>query len=162
MLLGDEAVGALAAQELERRFHIPSGVEILDGGTAGIELMQYIAGKDLLIIIDAVKCGKKPGTVVRAEGDEVPAAFRQRISPHQIGLSDLLATTMLLGQEPGKMVLFGVEPASMETGIGLSDQVAASFERLLVLTVRELGLAGVTLTERGEAEMAAPSVWVKG
>ena len=97
VLLQDEAVGALAAQELERRFYIPDGVEILDGGTAGIELMQYIAGKDLLLIIDALKSGKEPGTVVRAEGEEVPAAFRQRLSPHQLGLSDLLATTMLLG-----------------------------------------------------------------
>ena len=162
VLLQDEAVGALAAQELERRFYIPEGVEILDGGTAGIELMGFIAGKDLLVIIDAVKSGKEPGTVMRAEGDEVPATFRQRLSPHQIGLSDLLATTMLLGEAPDKMVLFGMEPASMETGIGLSEQVEASFERLLDLVARELEQVGFTMAERGKGNMAAPSIWARG
>jgi len=162
VLLGDEGLGALATLELERRFHIPGGLEVMDGGTAGLELMPYVAGKDLLIIIDAIKSGKEPGTVVRMEGEDVPVAFRQRLSPHQLGLSDLLAATMLLEETPDRMVLFGVEPVSMETGIGLSEKVAASFERLLGLVTDELYQAGFILLERDKEDMAEPCVWAEG
>lgn len=162
LLLQDEGVGALAAQELVRRFYTPDGLEIIDGGTAGIELMGYIANRDLLIIIDAVKSGQEPGTIVRIEGEEVPATFRQRLSPHQLGLSDLLATCILTGETPERMVLFGVEPAGMETGIGLTEKVAASFDRLLEMVRLELQRSGHDLPARPAEAIPDPTIWATG
>ena len=66
-----------------------------------------------LIIIDAISAGKAPGTVMRVEGDDVPATFETRITPHQLGLSDLLATAKLTDALPGHVVLFGIEPATL-------------------------------------------------
>lgn len=145
VLLTDEGIGVRALKELERKFSFPANVELLDGGTAGIELLRHIRNRDYLIILDAMKCGQKPGTVVRVEGDDVPAAFRTRISPHQLGLSDLLAAAMLTDELPKNLVLFGVEPESIDIGLELTETVEANLEKLLDAVTDELRATGSTL-----------------
>ena len=145
VLLTDEGIGVRALKELERKFSFPANVELLDGGTAGIELLRHIRNRDYLIILDAMKCGQKPGTVVRVEGDEVPAAFRTRISPHQLGLSDLLAAAMLTDELPKNLVLFGVEPESIDIGLELTETVESNLEKLLDAVADELRATGCTL-----------------
>ena len=145
VLLTDEGIGVRALKELERKFIFPANIELLDGGTAGIELLRHIRNRDYLIIIDAMKCGQKPGTVVRVEGDDVPAAFRTRISPHQLGLSDLLAAAMLTDELPKNLVLFGVEPESIDIGLDLTDTVEANLNKLLDAVADELRSTGCTL-----------------
>jgi hydrogenase maturation protease len=142
VLLTDEGVGVRAINELARRFVFSDQVELMDGGTAGIELLRHIADRDHLIIIDAMKCGQPPGTVVRVEGTDVPAAFRTRISPHQLGLSDLLAAAMLTDELPEHLVLYGVEPASLEPGLELSPAVEAGIDKLLKGVCDELRALG--------------------
>lgn len=142
VLLMDEGVGVRAINELERRYRFSSEIELLDGGTAGIELLRHISGRDYLIIIDVVKSGQSPGTVVRFEGEDVPAVFRNRISPHQLGLSDLLAAAMLTDELPADIVLFGVEPASLDQGLDLSDTVEGSMNKLLQGVCDELESLG--------------------
>lgn len=142
VLMRDEALGVRAVEELGRRFRFPEGVELLDGGTCGIELLSYISDKDYLIVVDAVRSGNAPGTVVRIEGEDVPARFMTRISPHQLGISDLLATATISGHLPEKIVLFGIEPKTIELGLGLSDEVKAGLERLIEVVLKELSEQG--------------------
>ena len=66
-------------------------VQVIDGGTAGMELLESLEDVDKLIIIDCVRVGQPPATVIRRIDDEVPNFFRMKISPHQIGISDVLA-----------------------------------------------------------------------
>jgi len=80
ILMTDEGIGIRAVEELLKRYRFPENVEVLDGGTSGIELLSYISGRDYLIIIDAIKSGNPPGTVLRVEGEDVPARFMTRIS----------------------------------------------------------------------------------
>lgn len=148
VLLRDEGIGARTVMELERRFLLPPGVELLDGGTSGIELLRHIRGRDCLIILDAVKDGLAPGAVSRMEGREVPAVFRTRISPHQLGLSDLLAAAMLTGELPERVVLFGVEPESVDLGLEMTAPVRAGLERLIEAIGRELQGLGIAMTPR--------------
>ena len=138
VLLTDEGIGVRALNELERRYTFPENVELLDGGTAGIELLRHIRNRDYLIIIDAMKFNQEPGTVTRVEGNDVPAAFRTRISPHQLGLSDLLAAAMLTDELPPNLVLFGVEPENLDIGLDLTDTVEASLEKLTGAVIDEL------------------------
>ena len=138
ILMTDEGIGIRAVEELEKRYRFPENVEILDGGTSGIELLSYISGKDYLIIIDAIKSGNPPGTVLRVEGEDVPARFRTRISPHQLGISDLLAAATLTDEMPKQLVLFGIEPKEIVLGIGLSTEVRANLDRLIQVVVDEL------------------------
>jgi len=145
VLLTDEGIGVRALNELERRYTFPDNVELLDGGTAGIELLRHIRKRDYLIIIDAMLWDKKPGSVGRVEGNDVPAAFRTRISPHQLGLSDLLAAAMLTDELPKNLVLFGVEPESVDIGLDLTDAVEASLDKLMGAVVDELRSAGCSV-----------------
>ena len=145
VLLTDEGIGVRALKELERRFTFPANVTLLDGGTAGIELLRHIRKRDYLIIVDAMKCDQEPGTVVRVEGSDVPAAFRTRISPHQLGLSDLLAAAMLTDELPKNLVLFGVEPESIDIGLDLTDTVEKSVDKLVSAVADELRSLGCGL-----------------
>ena len=148
LLLMDEGVGVRALDAIEDRFEIPAGVELMDGGTSGMELLGYIQGRDALIILDAVTCNEPPGTIVRMEGDEVPALFRKKISPHQLGLSDLIAAARLTDTLPKQVVLFGIEPKEIGTGLRLSDTVGAVMEDLAILVARELEALGAEVLLR--------------
>lgn len=145
VLMMDDSIGVRAVNELQRRFRLSGEVDVLDGGTSGIGLLSYIRNRECLIIIDALKCGQSPGTIVRVEGADVPARFVTRISPHQLGISDLLAVASLKGELPDKIVLFGVEPGRVELGLGLSEEVEANFERLIEVIVSELRDTGYIL-----------------
>ncbi len=142
ILLTDEGIGVHAVNALLRDYQFPDGVEVIDGGTSGMELLTFIAKADHLIILDAVKARQPSGTLIRLDDDEVPAFFRTRISPHQIGLVDVLAAARLTGEQPNKLTLFGVEPANMELGLELSDKVAPQKARLVEWVVEELEKLG--------------------
>ncbi len=158
VLMGDDSIGVRVVEELERSFRFPDWVELLDGGTSGIELLSYVRNRDCLIIVDAIKSGFAPGTVVRVEGRDIPAKFMTRISPHQLGLSDMLAAAILTGDLPQRMVLFGIEPKRVALGLELSEEVRANFDKLLQTVVAELGSIGVP-TEQLEGVPQTKSLW---
>lgn len=148
ILLTDEGIGVHVVKALLRDYNIPYGVEVVDGGTSGMVLLTFIAKADHLIILDAVKTGQSPGMVVRLDGDEVPVFFRSKISPHQVGLSDVLAAASLTGELPDSITLFGVEPKNMELGMELSDKVAPQVARIVELVVEELDKLGFPLIKK--------------
>ena len=145
ILLQDEGVGVHVVQELQRRFQVPAGVEVLDGGTAGMCLIEDILDKDYVIILDAVQTGQPPGTVVRLRGEEVPALLQQCLSPHQLGLSDVLATLALIDKKPQNLVLIGIVPKSMELSLELSKEIEQQVDVLVDKVVAELATIGVQL-----------------
>ena len=148
LLLQDEGAGVRVVEELEKRYEIPECVELLDGGTSGIELLQYIRGRDALILVDVVRSGEACGTITRYDGDDVPALFQSKISPHQLGISDLLATARLLDSLPKQIILFGIEPKSMDTGLELSAEIAEQIPGLAECVAQELQNLGIALELR--------------
>ena len=159
ILMMDEGIGVRAIEELQNRFSFPDNVELLDGGTSGIELLSYLSGKDWLIVVDAVKSAMEPGTVVKVEGDDIHKKFRTRISPHQIGISDLLASACLTGELPEHIVLYGIEPKTIEMGIGFSEEVKGGFDRLLEVVVGELRGLGAEVLPRKPVAGDVVSIW---
>jgi hydrogenase maturation protease len=148
ILLTDEGIGVHTINALLHEYIIPDGVTVVDGGTSGMALLTFIVKADHLIILDAIKAGQAPSTIVRLDGDEVPAFFRTKISPHQIGLADVLAAAQLTGEQPDNITLFGVEPASMELGLELSDKLAPQLPYLVERVVKELEKLGFPLNRR--------------
>ena len=71
----------------------------------------------LLLIADCVRSGREPGTLIRLGDGELQAFFQTKISPHQVGLSDVLATLALHGLSPARTVLIGAEPKSFALGL---------------------------------------------
>lgn len=159
ILMRDEGLGVRAIEELQKRFQFQEDVELLDGGTSGIELLSYISKKDHLIVIDAIKGGYPPGTVLRVEGEDVPACFRTRISPHQLGLSDLLLAATLTGEMPGSLVLFGIEPKNIELGLRLSDEVKSNLDKLISLVIEEIKRLGYSVKPKKYDQLTTESIW---
>lgn len=81
LLLSDEAVGVRIVEALGREYRFAPGIELLDGGTAGMELLEAMASRDHIILADAVRSGNPPGTVVTLQGEEIPTLFGRKISP---------------------------------------------------------------------------------
>ena len=148
VLLQDEGLGIHALAELQRRFTFDEGIELLDGGTAGVELLRHLDGREHVIVIDAIAAGHPPGTVFRVEGEDVPRMFHLRISPHQIGLSDVLATALITDSLPGEMVLFGMEPETMTMGLALTATAESSLGKLVDSVADELRRLGHRVEKR--------------
>lgn len=138
LLMGDDSFGVRAAQALARRFHWPDGVRVVDGGTLGLDLLPQLEGVERLLIIDALDFGLEPGTLMRLEGEEVPRAFANKLSVHQMGLQDLLAVAELQGHLPQQVVVWGVQAGAVELEMELSPAVAAAFEPAIAAVVDEL------------------------
>lgn len=147
-ILSDEGVGVHAAQWLRERCALPAGCEIVDGGTAGMELLDTLAGVDLLVVLDAVKSGRAPGSRVCLVGAEVPVFFRSKLSPHQVSICDVLASLEFAGEAPADLVLLGVEPLSLELGLELTEPVARALPALAAEAVAQLAARGVVLAPR--------------
>jgi len=141
-LMQDEGVGVHAVKALVRRYELDLSVRVVDGGTSCMELLPTLEGVDLLIVVDAVRMGQPPASVHRLEGDQVPTFFKTKLSPHQVGLSDLLATLAFLGSTPERIVLIGVQPVSLSLGMELSPEVKAQLEEMVRLVVSELDESG--------------------
>ncbi|NQS71258.1 MAG: HyaD/HybD family hydrogenase maturation endopeptidase [Desulfobulbaceae bacterium] len=142
LLLGDEGVGCRCVEELERRYVLPPAVTCVDGGTAGFELLPLIEDAQTLIIIDALKDGRPPGTLVLVEDEAVPRLMLTRTSPHQIGICEVLATAQLTGKVPQRLLLFGIEPKSLEVTMGLSPEISQALEKTLDAVVAALSSMG--------------------
>ena len=141
--MSDDGVGVMVAQKLQRNYRFPDNVEIMDGGTLGLDLLPKLENITHLILIDAVETGNKAGTCIRLYGAELPIALETKISPHQMGLKDLLAVSELMGHSPQEMVLIGVQPGSIEMEIGLTPEVEARLDALVANVLMELENWGV-------------------
>ncbi len=138
ILLKDEGVGVRVIERLEEKYEFPEEVQVLDGGSGGLALLYFLEGVSRLVIVDAVKAGKEPGTLIRLAGEEIPAFLSPKISPHQEGLADLLFAAKVTGILPKEIVLWGVEPAEIDVGIDLSPLIAAKVDELAEKVAEEL------------------------
>jgi len=143
LLLRDEGVGVHAANALDERFVMPEGVEVLDGGTSGMDLLDTISGRGRLIVCDAILSDERPGSVRVIDGSGLAAVFANRMSPHQLGLCDVLANLELLGETPGQVTLIGVVPDDLSLGTELSPAGREGMERSIELVLEELAAMGV-------------------
>ncbi len=118
---------------------------MLDGGTLGLSLLSHIRASDDVILSDAINSAGPPGTFIRLEGDEVEPAVRTRLSPHQVGVADLLDALGLLGAKPRRLILLGLVPETLRLGLGRSPAVEAQLPRLVDEIVEEARRLGYEL-----------------
>ena len=142
ILIQDEGIGVRVIEQLQRDYEVPAEVEVLDGGTAGMALYEHIVDRSHVIVVDAVKTGRSPGTLVKLEDEDIPAFFRNKVSPHQMALSDILAALKIGGEQLPKMVVVGIEPVTLETGLEMSDAVLSKLDILVEQTLECLAELG--------------------
>jgi len=111
----------------------------------GLDLLSYLEGVDHLLVVDAVDAGRPPGTIIRLTDGEIPAFLGRKLSPHQIGLADLLTVAALRDLMPRQVVLIGVQPKALGTGLELSPTVGEQVPSIAQMVVKEVRNWGHTI-----------------
>jgi hydrogenase maturation protease len=154
VLLQDDGLGVTAVTQLIDRYDRPDGVRVVDGGTLGLSLLPAVEESDRLILVDAIQAGGAPGDFVRLTGDDVGPAVASRLSPHQVGVADLLEGARWLDRYPSSVVLLGLVPQSIDLGIGLSPAVQQQVPALVERVVAEARALGFEFRVRAAAPAA--------
>jgi hydrogenase maturation protease len=152
ILLGDDGVGARVAERLQALYCFPKGTRVLEGGTLALDLLPDVEDTDRLLVIDAVDMGAAPGEMVRIVDEDVPVFLSVKVSPHQMGLADILSAARLRGRTPEKLVLWGVQPGVIDATLELSRPVAAQVDVLVENILADLGRWGIEPTRRLDHE----------
>jgi len=154
-LRGDDGIGPRVVAELEDQ-ELPEGVEVLDGGTGGLDLLQIMEGRDRVVIVDAAEVGGEcpgvaPGQFVRFTPDRVHLAGgaggapEDGFSSHHAGLAEVLALAQALERPLPSIVVFGVQPKRVGWGEGLSPEVETRLPDLILAVLAEVNEGGAAV-----------------
>jgi hydrogenase maturation protease len=172
-LMGDDGLGLVALERLRTEYAIPPEVDLVDGGTWGMNLLPVIEDAGRVVLIDAIDVGAAPGTPVRLERARLPRYLATKISPHQVDLRDVLGLAELRGTLPNDTIALGLQPQRVALGNELSDVLRCRVDDLVTLVVQELVDRGhpcrassppdpLSVPERGDLVMSSPSPGGRG
>jgi hydrogenase maturation protease len=133
----DDAVGMLTLRRLTEDSRFPGEIEVIEGGTLGLDLLHDLYGISHLLVLDAVDTGAAPGTLARFAGQEL-AGLPTSKSVHLLGLSDLINALRLMEAPPTEIVLLGVQPESTDWGTTLSPIVEDAQNNLVDAALKQL------------------------
>jgi hydrogenase maturation protease len=152
-LMGDDGFGVAAVEILREEWELSGEVDLVDGGTWGMNLLPLFETAERVILVDAIRSGVAPGSLTVLERDELPRYFSLKLSPHQIDLREVLALAELRGALPDELVAIGIEPLRIEMEMALSPVVRAGMRKVVDLVVDRLEAAGHRCRHRdAEAE----------
>ena len=138
ILLQYEGVGVPAVNMFQERYTVPDYVEIVDGGTAGLDLLQYFEGRDKVLIVDAVDFKEDPGYIGVLENEAIPARFGTKTSMHHLGLLEVLSVTRLLDSLPRELCLIGIQPKDIELSLDMTGVIWDNMNSLVERIVGKL------------------------
>ena len=150
--MADDGVGIRALESLRAGWSFDPHVELVDGGTWGMQLLPLIEDADRILFLDAIDWGETPGNVVRLERNELPKFMSQKLSPHQIDLKEVLAVAELRGTLPVETVALGIQPSEVKLSDSLSDEAQGGMDRLLEEAVRQLEIWGHRVDRKTDAD----------
>lgn len=138
LLMGDDGLGIVAIEEL-RKLKLSPEIDLIDGGCGGLTLLQLLAECDRALLIDAADFGRISGSILRLGNDEITVMQKTsgQVSLHQTGLAEVLTLAEKLDQLP-ELILYLVQPQSLERGMGLSIPLQEAMPRLLNMVSREV------------------------
>jgi hydrogenase maturation protease len=137
ILLHDEGLGVYAVEAMERLKPLDN-VELLDGGTAGADLLDAIADRHKVIVIDALDADVEPGTILRLKPEDLLNDSANNISLHEYGIADTLRMARHLHCEPKEVIIIGVKPLDLNPGIGLSKEMTARMPKIIECILSEI------------------------
>lgn len=148
VILRDEGFGVRVVEYLAARYDFPDEVQLVDGGTLGIELTQYVTGTNRLLIIDSINGGAVPGTQFRFADAEIKAHFAAKLSAHEVGIQDVLTMLELTGRKVPHTVVIGAQPYDIGAGVGLSKQMQKLLPVMAARALSELTAWEVSYHEK--------------
>jgi hydrogenase maturation protease len=137
-LFQDEGVGIHVLPLLEEMFQGDPDIEIVEGLTDGMKLLGPVEDANYLIVIDAINAGVKGGELITLVGDEIPAYFGIKMSIHQLGFQEVLFAAKLRDRYPEHIVMFGMQPCTLELGLELTEVNQSKLPELADLVGRQV------------------------
>ena len=137
ILLKDEGVGVHTAMKM-MEMDLPPDVEVMDGGTMGLNLLYYIEGRKKVIVIDTVLVGDPPGTIYRFTDESLVDNKPMLRTAHGIDFSDVIKTSKMLGTKPEEIVFIGIEPESLDEGLELTPTIEKRVPVLIKMVMKEI------------------------
>lgn len=130
ILQKDDGVGVhIVNHMVETGMSFPDGVEVIDGGTAGFDLIPLMKDRDKIIIVDALQVDDQPGSVYRFAPEHLVES-RERYSLHDLGVREIIKQLSLSGDDP-EIEIIGVVPEDINSlEIGISDSIKQSIPRV--------------------------------
>jgi len=143
VLWADEGFGVRCIEALQARWHFDetgAPVQLVDGGTQGLYLIQHVQAASHLLIFDAIDYGLAPGTLKLIENDEVPRFMgAKKMSLHQTGFQEVLMLAQLTEHYPSQVLLIGCQPQELDDyGGSLRPVVKTALEDALALGLERL------------------------
>jgi len=155
LLLSDESFGVHVVEFLEEHYSFPESVTVLDGGTAGIYMAPFLEDHDPIFVVDVVDLeDAKPGSLYTFTAEDARSGKMQpRMSPHQLGILEILDICKLRGIEPETVDFYCVVPKSLATGLEMTEAVSSQIAKISGLLVERLQKLGheVCLKEKADA-----------
>jgi hydrogenase maturation protease len=150
VLWADEGFGVRAVEALHASWRFPAHVRLMDGGTQGMALLSYVREAERLLILDAVDFGLAPGSLRLILDDAVPSYLgAKKVSMHQTGFQEVLASARMLDDLPGALALIGVQPVEIDDyGGSLRPEVRARLPEAVNLAVDILSAWGASPERR--------------
>jgi hydrogenase maturation protease len=130
-VMADDSAGLVALERFQNEYVVDDAVDYMDGGTLGLDLLVYLEEYGTVLIADCLMSDGKPGDVCIVEAEDVNAVFQRCLSPHQMGIKDLLAVLQLQGRMPSRLKVVGVEGESIELSVDLTPDVEAAIGKVV-------------------------------
>jgi hydrogenase maturation protease len=146
-LMGDDGLGIEALELLRTRWRFEPSLDLLDGGTWGLNLLPHVETASRVLFIDAININAEPGTLVELERGDIPRFLARKLSPHQIDVKEVLALAELRGTLPEQLVAIGLQPDSVEMRTSLSPALVLRLGDLVACVIRRLEVWGHTARE---------------
>jgi hydrogenase maturation protease len=152
LLWADEGFGVRCVEALGERYELPEDVGLMDGGTLGLALVPLLLDATHVLLFDAVAHRGEPGELIVARDDEIPKIMGAgKMSLHQVGMNDILASLELLNHKPAQFTVVGIKPVELaDYGGSLTEAVQQQVPVALQLGIEELARWGVTARRRTE------------
>jgi hydrogenase maturation protease len=140
LLWADEGFGVRCVEALGDGWDFSPPIEILDGGTLGLALVPLLLDTTHVLLFDAVDHRGAPGSLLVARDAEVPRFMTSsKMSLHQAGMNDILASLELLGHKPVNFTVIGIKPVELaDYGGSLTEAVQQQVPVALQLGIEEL------------------------
>jgi hydrogenase maturation protease len=127
----DEGLGVHALQFVRDQLELPPEIELIDGGTLGLNLLPLVEECSHLLLLDAANAGREPGALIELRRDQIPLYAGVKLSQHQITFQEVLGLANVRGHLPEHLHLIGIQPADISIGMELSPLVAAQMPQVI-------------------------------
>lgn len=148
ILLRDEGVGVYVINMMRKNYTFTPDIDLIDGGTKGLDLIPFLEDKERLIFVDAVDFKKEPGYIGILENNDIPSVMHSKLSVHHIGLGEVILALNMLESKPPEMVLVGVQPLSIDTGLELSDIIKEKVGIVIENVLERLRMWGIRVFKK--------------